>query len=287
MATGVGLRIADDECIAAIVADTDVPIATATDVPIATATDAAGAADSDDTSAPHYIVRDSVLHMSDDGDAALGGERPSDHSHSITGFFGAVGDPAGISVDDGPAYRAEDLVATALFCLINLAAEHLTGPAEFYATYPADWPEQQVSALRDALDYLGLRSVGLVSEGDLPASADGRDYTRHAARTALTAVLATPAGTTPPDPSNAENSLDVTDVLPTLPANEPTVQAYSEAMPTVYPAAYNPATAYNPTATHDALAPAEDEIVLRGSLADIGDRVEGLGAGGGGVRPVC
>ncbi|WP_280264986.1 hypothetical protein [Nocardia wallacei] len=260
MATGVGLRIAEDECIAAIVG-------------------AAGEPD-DDTPEPHYIVRESVLHMSDDGDAALGGDPPEGHSHSITGFVAAVGDPAGISVDDGEAYRAEDLVATALFCLINLAADHLNGPAEFYATHPADWPAQQVSALRDALDYLGLRSVVLVSEGELPGprgesgnapgasspETPGRAYARHAAHAALAAVLATPAGTTPPDPTHTENSLIVTDVLPALPTDEPVAQAYSAAMPAYSadaPTAYSAGvpTAYSAAAPADgpAASPAEPE----------------------------
>ncbi|MBF6175501.1 hypothetical protein [Nocardia blacklockiae] len=247
MATGVGLRIAADECLAAIVA---------------------GAGETDDDSPePHYIVRESVLHMSDDGDAALGGDPPSGHSHSITGFFDAVGDPAGISVDDGEAYRAEDLVATALFCLINLAAEHLNGPAEFYATHPADWPAQQVTALRDALDYLGLRSVVLVSEGELPdpgttadGAVDGRAYARDAARAALAAVLATPAGATPPDPTHTENSLIVTDVLPALPSDDQTMQAYSAAMPAAYaaatPAVYPETEAAEPVPAADAEQPA-------------------------------
>ncbi|MGV9676219.1 hypothetical protein ACWDSJ_13140 [Nocardia sp. NPDC003482] len=209
MATGVGLRIAEDECIAAILTS-----------------------GTEDAPEPVYIVREPVLHMSDDGDAALGGEPPVGHSHSITGFFAAVGDPAGIPVDDGEAYRAEDLVATALFCLINLAADHLEGPAEFYATHPSDWPEQQVAALRDALDYLGLRAVVLVSEADLPETdGGGRAYARDAARAALAAVLATPAGTTPPDPTHAENALDVTDILPALQTPQPVAQAYSAAFP--------------------------------------------------------
>ncbi|WP_024801715.1 hypothetical protein [Nocardia sp. BMG51109] len=235
MATGVGLRIADDECIAAVVADTGEP--------------------DSDTPEPHFIVRESVLHMSDDGDAALGGAPPSGHSHSITGFFAAVGDPSGISVDDGPAYRAEDLVATALFCLINLAADHLAGPAEFYAAHPADWPAEQVSALRDALDYLGLRSVALVGEDELADGSDGRGYARHAANAALAAVLATPAGATPPDPSHTENALIVTDVLPALPTSEPTAQAYSEAMPVAYSTAAAAVTPAAEPATPTTVAP--------------------------------
>lgn len=211
MATGVGLRIAEDNCTAAIVTD---------------------------NGEPTFIVRESILHMSDDGDTVLGGPAPAGHTHSITGFASAVGDPAGISVDAGEAYRAEDLVATALFCLINLTAEHLNGAAEFYATYPAGWPSEYVLSLRDALDYLGLKSVLLVSEGDLPGSdavAPENAYAYDAARAALAAVLATPAGATPPDPSNAENSTVVTDVIPAVPTPEVQPQAYSAAMPVAAP----------------------------------------------------
>lgn len=209
MATGVGLRIADDECVVAIVTGDDATL------PV------------------HYIVRESTLHMSDDGDAVLGGEQPTDHSHSISGFVAAVGDPEGIPVDDGEAYRAEDLWATAAFCLIDLAAEHLNGPAEFYATHPTGWPDSHMRAVRDALDYLGLKSVVLVSERDLsPESDTSKAFAYQAARTALAAVLATPAGLTPPDPTVIENGADVTDILPAIKFPVPPQQAYSVAIPT-------------------------------------------------------
>src|SRR5690349_3854543 len=236
MATGVGLRIAEDECVAAIVTS---------------------GGETDETPEPLYIARESVLHMSDDGDTALGGEAPPGHTHSITGFVRAVGDPAGITVDDGEAYRAEDLVATALFCLINLTAEHLNGPAEFYATHPGDWPAEHVRSLREALDYLGLRSVLLVSEGDLPSAgtgANGGSFAYDAARAALAAVLATPAGATPPDPSTAENSLLDTIVIPAVPAAQP--QAYSAAIPIAAPVgATEPAAPEKPV---PATTPAKD-----------------------------
>ncbi|WP_194816375.1 hypothetical protein [Nocardia sp. XZ_19_385] len=211
MATGVGLRIAEDECTAAIVTD-------------------AGEL--------QYVVRESVLHMAEDGDTVLGGPPPAGNSHSISGFIASVGDPNGLPVDDGEAYRAEDLVATALFCLINLTAEHLSGPAEFYATHPAHWLTQDVQALREALDYLGLRSVVLVSEADLPAvdtAEPNKAFAYDAARAALAAVLATPAGATPPDPTNAENSTVVTDIIPTVPAAASAAQAYSAALPAASP----------------------------------------------------
>ncbi|MFI9506853.1 hypothetical protein [Nocardia sp. NPDC052566] len=206
MATGVGLRIAEDTCTAAIVTE---------------------------SGEPRYIVRESILHMSDDGDTELGGPAPSGNTHSVTGFVSKVGDPTGIPVDDGEAYRAEDMVATALFCLINLTAEYLSGPAEFYATHPADWPPEYVRSLREALDYLGLRSVVLVSEGDLPGTGDGDPTTAYAydaARSALATVLSTPAGTTPPDPSSAENAMEATDVIPAV-SDDGHPQAYSAAIP--------------------------------------------------------
>ncbi|KAA8890956.1 hypothetical protein F3087_02520 [Nocardia colli] len=208
----MGLRIAEDECTAAIVTDGD--------------------------EEPLFIVRESLLYMSDDGDATLGGPPPDENAHAITGFALAVGDPAGISVDDGEAYRAEDLVATALFCLINLTADHLNGPAEFYATHPGDWPREYIQALRDALDYLGLRSVLLVSEADLPSAETGEPgstFAYDAARAALAAVLSTPAGSTPPDPTHAENSTVDTVIIPAVPASEPTPQAYSAAIPMAEP----------------------------------------------------
>lgn len=210
MATGVGLRVADDDAVAAVVTE-------------------------DGTT--HYIVRESVLHLAtgaDDGDTALGGEAPAD-ANSIRDFVAAIGDPAGVDVDGGEAYRAEDLFATAMFCLINLASEHLSGPAEFYATHPAEWPEATVRGVREALDYLGLKSVALLGEDELPVDATaaepGKAYASAAAHAALVAVLATPAGATPPDPIVTENSLVATDVMPALAV--PVPQAYSAAVPVV------------------------------------------------------
>lgn len=234
MATGVGLRIAEDECLAAIVVGGEPGVP---------------------APEPIFVVRESVLHMSDDGDTELGGDSPAGHSHSIAGFVSAVGDPAGISVDDGEAYRAEDLVATALFCLIDLAAAHLSGPAEFYAVHPANWPAAQVLALRDALDYLGLRSVVLVSEVILPDANTGREKAAAAARGALAAVLSTPAGATPPDPSHAENPLEATDVLPAIPTSEPPAQAYSAAIPARAPVTAESESAKPPKPPATTVAP--------------------------------
>ncbi|WP_067694754.1 hypothetical protein [Nocardia jejuensis] len=255
MATGVGLRIADDESVVAVVTGDDATL------PV------------------HYIVRESTLHMSDDGDAVLGGPQPDGHSHSISGFVTSVGDPAGISVDDGEAYRAEDLLATAAFCLINLAADHLNGPAEFYATHPREWPEENIQSVREALDYLGLKSVVLVSEADLPQpeSDTGKTFAYNAARAALAAVLSTPAGLTPPDVSTpAVNAADVTDVLPAL-NSAILAQAYSAAIPTATtsePAVAEPVTV--PPAPSAPKAP-RGPYIIAAAAAILGLLLGGLG----------
>ncbi|WP_327149212.1 hypothetical protein [Nocardia sp. NBC_01329] len=218
MATGVGLHIAEYACTAAVV---------------------------DDDGDPHFILREPVLHMSDEGDAVLGGAvAPAGYSHTITGFVAAVGDPAGVVVDDGEAYRGEDLLATALFCLINLTADHLNGPAEFYATHPAGWPAAQVLALRGALDYLGLKSVTLIGEDELPAPATrltpgetARYFAESVGRAALAVVLRTPAGATPPDPGTAQNSALDTVVMPKLRDGDTSAKAYSAMVPAMDPEA--------------------------------------------------
>ncbi|MCU1648156.1 MAG: Translation initiation factor [Nocardia sp.] len=259
MATGVGLRIADDESVVAVVTGDDATL------PV------------------HYIVRESILHMADDGDAVLGGDPPEGPSNSIRGFVSAVGDPAGMPVDEGEAYRAEDLMATAAFCLINLAADHLNGPAEFYATHPTDWPDENIQALREALDYLGLKSVVLVSERDLPppdAEDTGKSFAHNAARAALAAVLATPAGLTPPDPTaSTQNAADVTDILPALSAAEPLAQAYSAAFPaaTTVDSAVGPITAEQPIVQLPRQGANRGPYMIAAATAIIGLLLGGLG----------
>ncbi|QXQ13684.1 hypothetical protein [Skermania piniformis] len=170
------------------------------------------------------LARDTVLHMSPDGDAVLGGPAPAGTAHSVTGFVDRVGDPAGVVVDEGAAYRAEDLVATAVFCMVDIAREHLDGPSAFCVSHPADWSPTAVADLREALDYLGLRSVDCTPDvGDDPAAA--------AARSAYRSVVATPAGVTPPDRTDNTLSDYTTEELPVVAAAPALIQAYSAAPP--------------------------------------------------------
>ncbi|MFH5229923.1 hypothetical protein [Antrihabitans spumae] len=172
MATGLGLRIGTSESVAAIVT-------------------------TDNDAEPTYIVRESVLHMTADGDTRLGDTAPAGTTHSVSNFLARVGDPNGITSENGERYRAEDLVATAMFCLINMASPQLSAPTEIFAAYPAQWTAEAVDALRDALDYLGLKSVHVMSEAETAVVA-GEEPAHGAALSALAAASGGPA--TQPSP---------------------------------------------------------------------------------------
>ena len=127
---------------------------------------------------PVVIVRDTVLHMCPDGTAILGGSAPHTigDTHTVSGFLPRVGDPAGVAVGDGSRYRAEDLVAGAMRCLLR-ECEPLPdhggrtgGAPDIMATYPTRWDSAAVAALRDALDYADMSYLSLVSDAEAAAA---------------------------------------------------------------------------------------------------------------------
>ena len=127
---------------------------------------------------PVVIVRDTVLHMCPDGTAILGGSAPHTigETHTVSGFLPRVGDPAGVPVGDGSRYRAEDLVAGAMRCLLR-ECEPLPdhggrtgGAPDIMATYPTRWDSTAVAALRDALDYADMSYLSLVSDAEAAAA---------------------------------------------------------------------------------------------------------------------
>lgn len=127
---------------------------------------------------PVVIVRDTVLHMCPDGTAILGGSAPHmiGDTHTVSGFLPRVGDPAGVAVGDGSRYRAEDLVAGAMRCLLR-ECEPLPdhggrtgGAPDIMATYPTRWDSAAVAALRDALDYADMSYLSLVSDAEAAAA---------------------------------------------------------------------------------------------------------------------
>ncbi|MCX5042028.1 hypothetical protein OG921_02310 [Aldersonia sp. NBC_00410] len=204
MANGVGLWIGAAQSTAVIVRDGDASVTADGTGPLT-----------------ETIVRDTVLHMSAEG-TTLGGPATDDAATvTVTDFVDLVGDPEGVPLDDGAAYRAEDLYATALFCLLDVASADLTGDTEVIAAYPPEWPADVRTAVRDSLDYLGLRHVRLqyapVSNGTARTPAEPA---RAAAVAAVAAVAA--AADEPP-----------TEELPVLRAAMVDEQAYSAVLPVV------------------------------------------------------
>ncbi|MEZ7236678.1 hypothetical protein QYS60_02690 [Rhodococcus sp. GXMU-t2271] len=121
---------------------------------------------------PEPVERLTRLHLHSDGTATLGANDPgAGGCSSFSGFVDRVGDSAGVRAEDGALSRAEDLVATAMECLLADAAP-LVGdaPATVAAAHPTEWSPATVAVLRNALDYVGLRHVALVSDAEAVAA---------------------------------------------------------------------------------------------------------------------
>ena len=122
---------------------------------------------------PAPIERRSAVHLHQDGTATLGEIDPilDQGASSFTNFLDRVGTQSGIRAEDGSLSRAEDLVATAMECLLADAAP-LIGDRQYtvVATHPTEWAPATVAVLRNALDYVGLRHVSLVSDAEAAAA---------------------------------------------------------------------------------------------------------------------
>ncbi|AHD21135.1 hypothetical protein Y013_14955 [Rhodococcus pyridinivorans SB3094] len=118
------------------------------------------------------IERFTAVHLHSDGTATLGDHDVVDgHTSSFTGFVDRLGHSGGVRANDGSLSRAEDLVATAMECLLADAASLIGDtPYTAVATHPTDWPSSTVAVLRNALDYVGLRHVSLVSDAEAAAA---------------------------------------------------------------------------------------------------------------------
>ncbi len=121
---------------------------------------------------PAPIERRSAVHLHSDGTATLGDHDFYDGTtSSFTDFVGSIGRSGGVRANDGSLSRAEDLVATAMECLIADAARLIGDqPYTAVATHPTEWPPSTVAVLRNALDYVGLRHVSLISDAEAAAA---------------------------------------------------------------------------------------------------------------------
>lgn len=129
--------------------------------------DGSGAADG---SGYVTVARTTALRLSPDAPPVLGADPRSlqagRHSKDVLldGFAARVGDPVGILADDGSTYTGEDLMATAIGCLVHDASIDLHSSPTIVATYPTAWPHYTVEALRNALDRAGFADVTPVPE---------------------------------------------------------------------------------------------------------------------------
>lgn len=115
------------------------------------------------------LTRRAALHLGPDGVPLLG-EKPSDPAYvSVSGFADRVGDPVGILADDGATYSGEDIMATAVNCLIHAAHDahpELSGDAPVTVVHPTVWQRYTVGALDTALVNAGVDGARLVTEAD-------------------------------------------------------------------------------------------------------------------------
>ncbi|HEY5854145.1 MAG TPA: hypothetical protein VIW24_08875 [Aldersonia sp.] len=137
----------------------------------ATSTAAIVREDASEQSAPEFVERATVLYTSEDGTTTLGVDPDVPLARTATDFVDRIGDPDGIVLDDGIAYRAEDLLATAVFCLLDGFPEDFSpDDAALALAHPQDWTSDKVAAVIESLNYLGLRGVSLVPV-DVPVDA--------------------------------------------------------------------------------------------------------------------
>ncbi|MGW6378462.1 Hsp70 family protein [Rhodococcus sp. NPDC055112] len=157
-----------------------------------------------DTQGPS-ITASSTLELGGDAPAVLG--VPSRHEGDvprgtvISGFATRVGDPVALVADDGSTHTGEDLVVTAMQCLIEASSAELVEFPAVAAAYPAVWPSHTVDALRSALDRAGLAGVTLVPEPEAAVAWLQRNGSRDGASASDDLVLVYDLGGT---------SLDVT-----------------------------------------------------------------------------
>ncbi|MGC0365714.1 hypothetical protein ABH922_003698 [Rhodococcus sp. 27YEA15] len=109
---------------------------------------------------PIAIERESILHHGPDGSVRLG--RDPQGSPGMSGFLDRV-------AADGPNApqhhtRGEELVATAMFCLLREVEQSTDQPLTIYAAVPEKWSDGSVDVLRSALDRMNLTDITLVPE---------------------------------------------------------------------------------------------------------------------------
>ena len=172
-------------------------------------------------SEPVILERESVLHHAPDGTVQLG--ETALGSTGLRGFLDRVG------TDDTDNFsehmtRGEELVATAMYCLVKEVRTLTDQNLNISAVIPAGWSSDSVDALRGALDSMDLDGVELIPEEKASAAwlADP-DADDSAARGA--AALAAPYSITStcsePEPTDLAEPEDTLEEFPPFVLIEP------------------------------------------------------------------
>lgn len=181
------------------------------------------------------LERESVLHHAPDGTVQLGGTAAG--STGLRGFLDRVG------TDDTDNFsehmtRGEELVATAMYCLVKEVRTLTDQNLNISAVIPAGWSSDSVDVLRGALDSMNLDGVELISEDEASAAwlADP-DADDRAARGA--AALAAPFSITStcpePQPTDFAEPEDTPEEFPPFVLIEPEPESGVEAPVTKEP----------------------------------------------------
>ncbi|OYD71819.1 hypothetical protein [Rhodococcus sp. OK302] len=145
--------------------------------------------------APVVIEHESVLHHAPDGTIELG--EVETNSPGVRRFLDRVPSDSDTTT---PSHRTrgEDLVATALYCLVQEVSELTDQPLSVIAAIPPNFTPASVELLRIALDNMDLDHVELIPQSDALDACDSDPYTSTgecAARGA--AILAVPVSDIP------------------------------------------------------------------------------------------
>ncbi|MCW2089347.1 hypothetical protein LRQ08_06660 [Rhodococcus qingshengii] len=181
------------------------------------------------------LERESVLHHAPDGTVQLGGTAAG--STGLRGFLDRVGTEDTDNFSEHMT-RGEELVATAMYCLVKEVRTLTDQNVNISAVIPAGWSSDSVDVLRGALDSMNLDGVELISEDEASAAwlADP-DADDRAARGA--AALAAPFSITStcpePQPTEFAEPENTPEELPPFVLIEPEPESGVEAPVTKEP----------------------------------------------------
>ncbi|TSD48911.1 hypothetical protein FFI94_024055 [Rhodococcus sp. KBS0724] len=177
---------------------------------------------------PVIIDLESVLHNAPDGTIALGSTEA--HSPGVRRFLDRIVAPNEAEIDtDTEAVpdqrtRGEELVATALYCLVAEVHRLTDQPLRIVAAIPPNFSDRSVAALRTALDNMDLDYIELAPHtealGACDLDSDMSPGERSARGAAILAVPRAPLAVVP-DVAQLPEPEDTPDTTEDAPSRRP------------------------------------------------------------------